>query len=437
MLWSAFYNRFPFTYPDTNGYIAGDEMRRAIGYHFFIIFTALRWSLWNVVFAQALITTLLLMRISCIMLEDNKFKELIAFLILSLLILFTDVSKYASWLMPDIFTAWIFLGGVLFFISVKRHDLLFASAVIWLGLFGHISNIFTVLLFILASYVIMPFLKRRHPYIPKILNKLLAVTLVSLLSISALNYITGRGFSLFPPKKSVFLMAKFINYGMVSKTLNNYCPASGWQACQYKDAIRSMKGTGPNFILWAKDSPYVKYDIFKDEKEAQEIIMRTFKDNFRDITLYSLIETILLLRESDVGDGLDFPGSINDYPAIKAAYPDEFDDFASSRESLSLPLKVRVFQFQNKKFHRWVFRAALFLIIILLFKRRYGLLALMISLLFFIFLNALVTASISALVARYNMRVIWLIPFVTLLSAAVLSEKYFPRRKLNIWAKDL
>jgi len=114
--WPAIYNGYPLLYWDSAGYIHDwSHHIRPVGYNVFIWITSVRVSLWFTVFAQALITSYLMMRTAGMILGQNSPASILAaFSILLSVILLTSISKYTSWLMPDIFTSWVFFGFLLF-----------------------------------------------------------------------------------------------------------------------------------------------------------------------------------------------------------------------------------------------------------------------------------------------------------------------------------
>ena len=153
LIWMAIYNQYPLVFSDTGSYITGEELRRAIGYHYFINITSLHFSLWFTIFSQSLITSALLIRITSVIFKNTKFNDLIAFLILFLIILLTDISTYTSCLIPDVFTSWLFLSFILLISSTKWYDKLLGKISIWLALFCHGSNI---IIAILSLFILLP-----------------------------------------------------------------------------------------------------------------------------------------------------------------------------------------------------------------------------------------------------------------------------------------
>lgn len=432
LLWSAFYNRYPLVFPDSGYYIfTPKNPDRSAGYYFFIQLTSMRLSLWLVIVAQALITSFLLMRVSCVFLKNNKFKEIIAFVILVLLVVVTDISKYVCWLMPDILTSWIFLGFSLFFLSLKWYDKLFAISVICLSLSCHNSHILIAVVSILLLSVIGFIYRSKKPSIWDVSKKLGTCIFIILLAVCALGFLVWGKFSIFPPQKGKFIIAKFTNYSLLFKTLNTYCPTKEWKMCEYKKEIQSIEGQSPGAILWHKESPFVKHNLFKDEKELEEVMFCALKSNISQVIKYSFRDTFKLLARVNSSEDLSqYDGWM--IGPMKRNFPKEFKYFRHSNQSKKLPIRVKIL-FLDEQYLQiciWVyFLIAMFIFI--LFKED-QLALVMIFVLLFLFLNALITASISGVFGRYNMRVAWLMPYMLLLTSFVFIGKRCSEKDRNV-----
>src|SRR3990172_6603286 len=143
MLWFAIYNGFPLLYYDSAGYIHDwTQHMRPIGYNVFIRITSLNISLWFTVLTQALITSYLMMRTAIILFGQNSStNSLAAFAVLLSVILLTTLPTYASWIMPDILTSWIFFAFFLFLMGPATHDLIVANGIVLLSFFSHLSHV--------------------------------------------------------------------------------------------------------------------------------------------------------------------------------------------------------------------------------------------------------------------------------------------------------
>jgi hypothetical protein len=411
LLWPAFYNKFPLYYSDTGAYIGFGDLRRSIGYNYFISITTFRISIWLAVFAQSLITSFLLLRASIIILKDIRFKEVLAFMILICVILLTDIAKYPSWLIPDIFASWILLGGTLFFLSPKWYDNLLGKNAIGLAMFCHNGNILIAIVAFLLLSIIGYVYRSKIPQILSKVKKLTVYIILTLISICMLNYYSGRGFELFPPQKTTFLMAKFISYGVVSKTLDRYCPSKRWELCKYENKLKALTGKSLGFIMWSPRSFYKKAKIRYNEMENEEIVIYSFKSDPLEIFIYSLRDVFRLMVNFDSMAGMMQRKSDWLYNSFKRSFPGEFRYFLNSRQAQGLPVKVRIFSFNDTLIQIYIFACTLMVILLFLWKREYIHIITIASVCTFIFLNDFLTASISAPAARFSMRVLWLVPY--------------------------
>lgn len=431
LLWPAFYNKFPFYYPDTAAYIGGGGLDRSIGYNYFISLTTFRLSVWPVVFVQSLITSFLLLRASAIILNGIRCKEILVFLILMVVILLTDIAKYPSWLMPDIFTSWILLGGALFFLSPKWYDDMAGKNAIGLAMFCHNGNIFITILALILLSIIGYVYRLKIPAILPNIKKLVVYILLTLISISMLNYYSGRGFALFPPKKATFLMAKFISYGIVSKTLDRYCSTKKWELCKYADELKSLAGKSPNDIMWSEDYFYRKMKIMNNEKENEEILLYSFVPHVMEIMKYSIRDTFKLIMCFGTMDGL---GKWNIAWAFQENFPRDVKHLIGGRQDHGWPAKVKIFSFNDYYLQIYIFFCACVAILLFLWKRKCCPIIIMSCTFLFIFINAFITGSISGPADRFNMRVLWLLPYSLFIAICLFIAK--PTRANSPSAED-
>jgi len=221
LLWSAFNNGYPLVYPDTGGYVDSSFTLEAplndrpLGYGLFLFSARLINSLWFPVFLQSLITALLLFRIAILILHNVKQKSLVAFGIIVVTTLTTDISKFVSWLMPDIFTSWLFLGGLLFFLSTLLIDNFFSAIVIIISFTVHNSHIFLVYVSILLLLFFFWKFRSKNNLVWLNSKKLLIIVLIASLGLCTLNFITNNGFTL-TINNSVYLINKLAYNGILT-----------------------------------------------------------------------------------------------------------------------------------------------------------------------------------------------------------------------------
>jgi hypothetical protein len=437
LLWSAFNNGYPLVYSDTGAYVQSSFLLkvpidgRPIGYGLFLLTGRLFNTLWVPVFFQSLITTLLLFRIAYLTLPETKLRTLLIFSGIIITVLTTDVSKYVSWIMADIFTSWLFLGGLLFFISIKFIDRFFSAFIVILSFTVHNSHIylsyfsFIILLFFLWKFGL------KNKFLWKDFKKFSFIILFATIGICTSNLIFGNGFTL-TNSNSVFYINKLAYHGVLTKTLDRYCPEKNWKLCDYKEII-ALKGNEEfsSWYLWVDDSPLEKMGGWKKNNEYndeyRDIILHSLKSFFATILLSSIKETVKQLIPSDSFSELR---KYNENDAVirilRQYYPDEYHRFMNDKQQTDQKAEVRLLPL-NGKISYIIFLIAAFITLgICLLVKDYFLSGILFSFLIFTFLNAVIIGFIVSAEARYQGRIFWLMPYLIFL---VMSSLFLNRHK--------
>lgn len=418
LLWLALYNGYPLVFPDSAGYISclRSDIRPS-GYNILILLANLiHRSAWTVVFSQSFFTSLLIMRISYILLPTKK--TLLSFVILTLLVVFTDVSKYTSWIMADIFTSWLFLGGLLFFASSRWHDRLVASTAIAVSFFTHSSHVAiaflaAILLFAIGLIFSIKTSMLRFSNITKKISFLILVCSFSLCFLSLA--LTGE-FRLLPKKSTSFIVNSFAYSGLLAKTLEEQCRTKGWKHCNFTKQIKTNAQKYCDWYLWSPDSFRQKEGF--TEKEEREIIFYVVKDHFKNVLKNAFLKSYNLLTQLDIYNGLDKSPPHSLVPMVfESIYPKEFSAFTNSRQQRGVLLKVKILPLGYKSTLLGFLILAFLATGIFIMKKEFSFICLIVSPLLFILLNA-ISFWASCLLARYNTRVLWLLPYCLFLALA-------------------
>ncbi len=427
LLWPALHNGYPLVSSDSGTYIRSPRpLDRPVGYYLLILITTLRLSLWLVIFYQALFTSYLMFRNSYLLLRReglNKIpSQITSFGILILVVILTDLPKYVSWVMPDIFTSWIFLGGMLYLLSSEWYDKLIAYTVISISFLTHGSHILIIFssLFLLLVIGII-YRKKIHDIYKKLPGLAYIVTLLTIFT-CVLNFGLGFGFTL-SQNKGNFIISMLVSDGIVSKVLDTYGPTKGWRFYKYKKDLDAGIGKTDDWFLWDKDSPINKMRdwVWEDQTEQNEIISYAVRDYYPEIIEDSLIDTWRLLYCFNSNDRLRSYASphLSTYEAVKFKYPNELDDYLKSRQQRGLFVNVRLIPL-NEHILQYIFISiTLVILFFFIYKRQYKSSILLISAIIFIILNAWICASLSTIIGRYNGRVFWLIQYCLFLSLFV------------------
>ena len=258
LLWSAFDNGYPLVHSDTGSYVyTSFRLRvplndRPIGYGLFLISGRLFNSLWLPVVFQSLITATLLFRLGSLILPVVKQQNLIAFSAILLTVLTTDISKYVSWVMPDIFTSWLFLGGLLFLISNQSTDKLFSAITIMVSFLVHNSHPLLSYLLVILLVLVSWRLRSKNYLFWKTSKQLSLLVLIVTLALCAVNFILNDRFTV-TNNNSIFYIGKLAYHGTLTNTLDKYCSEKNWKLCDYKEVIRlKAKEEGYNWYFWGQ-----------------------------------------------------------------------------------------------------------------------------------------------------------------------------------------
>ena len=421
LLWPAYLNGYPFVFTDTHEYITGqDAGYRSMGYILFIKYSSLGKSLWFTVFSQALITAFLLVRIPWLLLGDSRFKKLGVGIVIASVLFFSDIARYPSWVMPDISSSWLFMGGVLFFISEKKLDKVAAILGIAGALGCHNANVLTA---ILCTFVLcfVAFLNRgKQVVFWRTSLVFLWVEILLLFSVSLFNYSDRYNFQLFPTQKANFIFSKLTSYGLLSEAMDKYCGKNGENfVCIHKEVLKKADGQDASRLMWLPDSPFSKYQIYRYQSEITDLVWIMLRNNPGMVMKRSLWDTLRLLACFDREDDMAKWRAVTDDYVIRTKYPSDFIGFLESRQRLGFPVRLTMISWMDQFCGGIVF-ALLGLLVMgcrqwLDERMRFICLALLL----FIFLHAFIDASLSGVFARYNMRVLWLVQFIFMIAVVV------------------
>ena len=298
----ALYNGFPLVTSDTgayinNGYVLNLPEDRTLTYSLFLRICSLSLTLWLPVLVQGGVIALLTHHICKIVWQDQFTQG--RFLMLSVTtIAFTNVSWYASQLMPDIFTAIMFLLLLLLYVvGTKNHWLYWAGLVV--RALMHNSNLlilfFTATAMIIVSYVYL----KNHV---KTSWKALSAAIFSMVLLASLHAVSGNGFTL-SKGSHVFLVAKLAENGVLKKYLDDNCQRYPYRLCAFKDKLP------PNAwdFVWNADQPTQQLGGWEGTKSEYTAILRNlaWSPKYYLFVMYkAIMDTARQLTQNQVGDGL-------------------------------------------------------------------------------------------------------------------------------------
>lgn len=420
----ALYNGFPLVASDTgayinNGYILHLPEDRTLTYSLFLRISSLSLSLWFPLLVQGGIIALLIHQL-CKFIWQDQF-TLNRFLLLSTtLIAFTNVSWYASQLMPDIFTAIMLLLLLLLYSKETRYQWLY-----WVGLvvcaLMHNSNLL-ILLCTASALIIVSYIYLKNKV--KTSWKALGVAIFSMVLLASLHAVSGNGFTL-SKGSHVFMIAKLAENGVLKKYLDDNCQNSTYQLCAYKDKLPPYAWD----FVWNADQPTHQMGGWEGTKSEYKAILGDLarSPKYYLLLLYkSIIDTARQLTQIYVGDGLSaHRENTNPFWKVQEHYGHELSWYMGSKQQNNL-LDWAIFN--------WIYWAMVIIssLGVLLYweKLKSEPLIVVCYLLVVVFLvsNAFVTANFANVLARLQSRIVWLLPMLNLV---FLMQVWFVRSKVQ------
>jgi hypothetical protein len=218
------------------------------------------------------------------------------------------------------------------------------------------------------------------------------------------------------PFGNVFLLARVIYDGPGMTALRRDCPTANWRLCPFLD---SFPPTSDGF-LWARDTPLNRAGGAKAvSRDADAIIRAALVVDSMGEARAALSNTLEQLSRFASGDGLNpWPAEVSvwiehDFPAWEAAA------YAAARQqsgSLAVPPRLGDLH--------WTLAlagvAGCGLLLPLAFIRRSPCTGFLLAALIALPVSAAITGSLSAPHERYQSRIMWLPPFIAVVSLASL-----------------
>lgn len=411
LLIPALYNGYPMVNPDTATYLASGFLLetpfdRPITYGLLIRLLSLNgFSLWLVVFAQAVIVSGLV--VAVVRHATGGRPHLLPAVVVLLLL---SVGSGLSWVVcqvgPDVFTPVAFLtmllvllykggkGGrvglyFLFFVAVAVH---MSHPVLMAG---------TLVLLYLCSSLFATVAQ------PKVKT---TIVVLFVLSVSAVG-IMGSALS---KSRHVFLMGSLVEKGIARQYLNDQCGTHTYRLCAYRD---QLPDNASDFI-WLPGSPLYKAGDWAGTKTEFNAITHDIFTTPKYLLLFGRAAVWATLRQLvlfRVGDGNEafapqavLTGRIGTYlPGSEAS-------FLVSRQNRGTLLAA--FTVPNIIFNVTAIVSLIMLVIMTIGRK----IALPVRFILFVFgigilFNAADCAVMSCVLGRYGCRMMWLLPFCTLL----------------------
>lgn len=421
LLIPAFYNGYPLVNSDDGTYINSGFLPevpgdRPIIYGLLLrIFSLNGISLWIALFIQTWTVSWLLLKIIESIGDVRTY--LIAIATYLLLTFTTSLSWVTSQIVPDICTPIVMMCMYLILAGKENKWNTVLLYCIFLAASGtHISH-FVIFMLLLACLFLF-----RNRFFQKEniwrVNK--AMLILALLSLTA-NFVNA---SVYSNSKHVFLIGSLLDKKILKPYLHEVCPDKSYKLCKYADGM----GDDPNWFIWNEDSPLYKEGGWSATKEEYNQIIKGIFTSPRYLLLFaekSALFTWYQLLNFKIGDG-NFPFKKDNhvYWAVENHVPNDITAYMNAWQHQELILPE--LELPNKIIYSTAIVSLFMLPIVIILKRK----SLSRSFYLFLFLslglvliNAWDCATFSNVLGRYQGRVMWLVPFSTLLALAHLFFK--------------
>ena len=422
MLRLAFYNSFPFVYPDTGTYIrSGYELilpiDRPIFYGLFIRLLSFSTTLWNVVIFQSLITAYLIYLTLRTFIHDKLF-NFYYLLLIAVLSITTGISFNVSMLTPDIFTSCLFLSMFILMTVPEINNFHKVSLYLILitSILTHHSHVLIAILSVFISCFLIGLLKynRTNNYL-----KLLIPIGFSLVIAVFTNYSLSHKWNI-SQASHAFILNKLHENELLVPYLTKHCTKSPSYLCALKDSL-------PWDLIWDSKSPITNSGDWNLHKSEDEGLIKAIliSPEFGSLFLLkSFQQTIKQLFKFNTGDAPTGDMAIPPLIEIRTHLPSERKEFLAGLQFN----KLLDFNILNAIQTVVVYLSLCILILPFVLKEKYwdfklkqGILFLMV----FEICNAFICSSFSTVLDRYQSRIIWLIPlFALIILFQILLKQY-------------
>ncbi|BDS11096.1 hypothetical protein [Aureispira anguillae] len=416
----AFYNGFPFLFPDTVGYIdSGFENRvgnaRTWLYAGFLRHSSLWESLWIVIFAQGMLVSGTVYLMFKYFFEEKKLE--LSFISYLLIVgTTTAVSFHVSMIMPDIFTPIVILCFCLLIFSenMSRRDY---WLVIFLFLFSsgtHNSHL-VLNLGLVGGLAVGKLIKKWQPFYIKAgitsrkIGFITGLIVVTHFSVCAIHYSKGGDFAA-TRGGSIFLFARLCDFGIAQSYLNENCEEWGHDICNYVERM-----TLGRHYLWAGTSYFNKTGNWTAENEAfyKELVWNILTTpKYLKKYMISCIEATFMQFFSFESSPLsEMENSKENGPIgqVKNYFPNYYIAAYHSRQIQGNYDTIQINL--NNMVQQIVLYLAGFVLVLLFFDENYDKKQKMLALFILLgmLINAFIAGATSGVYSRYQSRVAWLI----------------------------
>jgi hypothetical protein len=423
LAWPAFYNRYPLLYPDSISYLGdGSNVARALLHQEFTDYYGFRsliyslgilplhWHVtpWPIVAVNALLTSYVLWLLVRSLLPERVLLHFPA--IVLVLSLFTGLGWLVGWIMPDLLGPLLYLSVfVLVFASetLGVSERMAIGVIAWWGIVSHGSHLLLTLGLcpLLVMVLVLQGGSLRQGM--RAIRLVAGILLLAVLAQVALNTYLYHEPSV-GGNRPPYLLARVLTDGPGRWYLEKHCGHSTLAIC---DQLRDVPDDAEEFLWgahgWVNASPEEQKELRREEmavvfgalreypREELRISAVHFWEQLLSYGVYSYDANAWILKSLDAV----LPGKAEEYRRSRQAQGKLNEDFFSSVQD-------------------WALIVSLFVVgLWAIFGRRLWsrrLVGLTVVVTYVVLANAAVAGNFSNLEDRYQARVIWLVPLLSL-----------------------
>jgi len=438
----ALWNGYPLVYSDTGTYILAFPSHnipvdRAIGYSIYIQIIGMRFSLWPVIFSQALALVLIIdLVLKSIISVNFRYRLAMLLVVIVVLSITTGIDNYASQVMPDIWMSIMILSVALLFLrkNISWPLFLLLFCIFLIAVLSHYSNLLVATILLIIS-IIIALVFRRNSFISIKSIKIVAIwCLLAWLIAPTINLYYGAGFKL-SRANGVMVTARFIHEGILQDYLKENCDKKEFMLCPFKDNIPNdcIDFLWGNSVLYDGDCIKAGWGECWIEKndEFGKMILSMLKNPkyLKRAVKMAFTSTYSQLLDFDIGLMAPMQDNTPPYYGVRKIFSRELNQYVSSRQNTDF-----IYYKTGSKIQRYmVFLSFLFIVGLFLSNIKFDILQtkhfiLLYFLIMGLLLNAFICGTLSLVIDRYQARVVWLVPFIAILLFLHLVEKtYFKK----------
>ena len=430
--WVLWYNGYPLVYSDTGTYVVSAEINqipqdRPKSYSDFIKITGMGTSLFIPIIVQTLFLSFALFSLFKNVCQAKSYRN--NFLITCVILAFTTaVSWYSVQLMADIFAPILVLSTLNLLLQKSKgyFQMILSILLVMIAISFHNSHL---VMAIQLHFVILflYFFRKKISLLSEIgdlKRKVLLISAVYLVGffITPINHYFTNGSFNYAQSSHVILISKFVENGTLKSFLEERCNEDPVFAEQH--SFCSCYEEIPNNVspfLWAADSPLVKTGGWgegtKDQYNSIMIEMLLTPKYFFENLFSTIKATISQLFRVSIGEGLGaYKEGTPPYYVVHEYYPQEANSYDLAHQNgINFD-----FDFVNYLHLFVLLISVVFLILVtnvatgVIPKNQQVILVICVL---SILINSSATGGLHFPYARFQSRIVWLLPFSVLLIA--------------------